>query len=448
MAAQQFTGAAIQPHGKKGIRFLGHTIPFDDSQSKTVLIGRWGPSPAATISALSVLRGKLDAELVRDKLVLIGQGSDAARDRHLTPLFRPAGEGGTRLRIPGTQIHAAAIDTLLSGSAIGVVPNSVLWAASLLLFTCAIWLLLRVPLSYGLLATGCGFLLVYGAAQLLFSLNHLWLRFSYLEVGLALCVPVSTGYRYFYERFLGAKALAEREQVMGLFSRYVSPDVAREIWERRTEVVLAGEERTATVVFSDIRSFTALTAGKPSDVVLQWLNEYLTAMDDIITQEHGFLNKFIGDGLMILFGVPLSSGGESDAVSAVRCSQRMVEGVAGLNRLHAGDPRFPRLKIGVGIHTGTLTCGNIGSSKRLEYSVIGETVNLASRLESLTKEFQTDIVISEATYLAVRNRVDGLHDLGPSPVRGFDRPIHLYSIDSGTRAPARVEEDLSSRANI
>jgi adenylate cyclase len=84
-------------------------------------------------------------------------------------------------------------------------------------------------------------------------------------------VPVSTGYRYFYERFLGAKALAEREQLMGLFSRYVSPDVAREIWERRTEVVLAGEERTATVVFSDIRSFTALTAGKPSDVVLQWL---------------------------------------------------------------------------------------------------------------------------------------------------------------------------------
>jgi adenylate cyclase len=171
-------------------------------------------------------------------------------------------------------------------------------------------------------------------------------------------------------------------------------------------------------------------------------------MDDIITQEHGFLNKFIGDGLMILFGVPLSSGSESDAVSAVRCAQRMVEGVGGLNRLHAGDPRFPCLKIGVGIHTGTLTCGNIGSSKRLEYSVIGETVNLASRLESLTKEFHTDIVMSEATYLAVRNAVDGLNDLGPSPVRGFDRPIHLYSIDSGTGAPASIEEDLSSKANI
>jgi adenylate cyclase len=282
----------------------------------------------------------------------------------------------------------------------------------------------------------------YVISQVLFTAGHLWLRFFSTELGLALCVPFSTAYQYLQERFLHSEALAEREQVMGLFSRYVSPEVAQQIWERRSEVILAGEERTATVLFSDIRSFTAITAGKPSQIVLQWLNEYLTAMDEVITAEGGFLNKFIGDGLMVLFGVPLSTSIEADAARAVRCAQKMIQRVDELNREHPATAHFPKLKIGVGIHTGQLTCGNIGSAKRLEYSVIGETVNLASRLESLTKEFHVDIVMSQSTYLAVRNLFSGLSDLGPSPVRGFDRPIHLYSVS------VEADQSLSSGPNL
>jgi adenylate cyclase len=449
MAAQQFAGESIQPGGSSGFHFQGHSISYGNPLSKTVLIGRWIPEPARPISALSLLRNQANVQqLFHDKLVLIGQGSDAARDRHLTPLFRPARENASRLRMPGTQIHAAAIETLLSGKAIRIVPNIILWTVNFLLFVIAIWLLLRLPLRYGLLASAGLLIAAYAIAQMLFTAGHLWLRFFSTELGLALCVPFSTAYQYLQERFLHSEALAEREQVMGLFSRYVSPQVAQQIWERRSEVVLAGEERTATVLFSDIRSFTAITAGKPSQIVLHWLNEYLTAMDEVISAEGGFLNKFIGDGLMVLFGVPLSNGVEADAARAVRCAQKMIRRVDELNREHPAGSHFPKLKIGVGIHTGQLTCGNIGSAKRLEYSVIGETVNLASRLESLTKEFQVDIVMSESSYVAVRNSFSGLRDLGPSPVRGFDHPIHLYSISVEADQSLSVGPHLPSEARV
>jgi adenylate cyclase len=148
----------------------------------------------------------------------------------------------------------------------------------------------------------------------------------------------------------------------------------------------------------------------------------------VIRQNGGFLNKFIGDGLMVLFGVPLSEGVQADACRAVRCAVQMQERVELLNSLHRNDREFPKIKVGIGIHTGKLTCGNIGSRNRLEYSAIGETVNLASRLESLTKEFSAQIVLSAATHLAVQNEFPLLCELGESPVRGFEGRIRLYGL--------------------
>jgi len=216
---------------------------------------------------------------------------------------------------------------------------------------------------------------------------------------------------------------------MGLFSRYVSPEAAQEIWRRRDQVILSGEERVATVVFSDIRSFTASTAGKPSQEVLEWLNGYLTDMEEVISAESGFLNKFIGDGLMVLFGVPISDGVKQDARKAVQAAQGMLKRVDELNRKNYGKSVFPPLKIGIGIHTGRLTCGNVGSRKRMEYSVIGETVNLASRLESLTKDLKTEIVMSEATYKLVEEYFPQGRELGETPVRGMAESVRLFTID-------------------
>ncbi len=428
--AQQYTGEALQPADHWAARFLGRRIPYAEPELHTVLIGDWSLTPARSISALAVLNGQVDvAREFRDKLVLVGQGSDAAHDRHFTPVFRPRRAGNWRARLSGTEIHAAAVETLLRGNPVSVVSSRALWAFNFVFAMLLVWLLLRLPLRYGVLAVLVGMAGAYGLAQALFTGWHWWMQFVTTEFAAALALPASTTYQFVQERFLRSEITAEREQIMGLFSRYVSPEVARQIWERRAEVVMAGEERVATVLFSDIRSFTAMTAGKPSPVVLAWLNEYLTAMDEVITEQGGFLNKFIGDGLMVLFGVPLSEGTEADACRALRTAVRMLERVDELNRLHSSDGEKPPLRIGVGIHTGLLTCGNVGSPQRLEYSAIGETVNLASRLESLTKDFHTEIVMSSATAEAVGKQFANLRDLGDAPVRGFEEKIRLYTIE-------------------
>ena len=133
------------------------------------------------------------------------------------------------------------------------------------------------------------------------------MKFVTTEAVVLLALPAGLGYRFVQERWLKSQAEAERQQLMGIFSRYVSPEVAAEIWERRGEIVLGGQEKTATVLFSDIRSFTAITAGKPSTEVLGWLNDYFTAMAEVIQEQGGFLNKFIGDGIMVLYEIGRAS---------------------------------------------------------------------------------------------------------------------------------------------
>jgi adenylate cyclase len=431
MIAQLAKEEAVKPGSSGTVRFLGHTIPTASDASRRVLIGEWCIECIKHISAISLLgdqAGKRND--LAGKIVLVGQSNDAARDLMLTPVFRPNREHGPRTRLSGVELHAAAIETLLSGRGVKALSPWTIWPIVFCLLVLSIWLQLRYSLRASTLAV-CGLiLLAYLTAQGLFNWGHCWFRYTTAIFGLALSLPAAVAYRFVKERLLRSAAVQERAQVMGLFSRYVSPEVAKQIWDRRDELVLAGEERTATVLFSDIRSFTALTAGKNSSIVLRWLNEYLTAMDDVIRKNGGFLNKFIGDGLMVLFGVPLSEGMKPDACRAVRCAVEMQQRVEVLNSLHADDRDFPRIKIGIGVHTGRLTCGNIGSRDRLEYSVIGETVNLASRLESLTKELNSAIVVSAATHSSVSEEFTSLCELGEAPVRGFEGPMLLYGFRS------------------
>jgi adenylate cyclase len=156
-------------------------------------------------------------------------------------------------------------------------------------------------------------------------------------------------------------------------------------------------------------------------------------MGEVIKQNRGFLNKFIGDGIMVIFGAPLTEGTQEDACRAVRCAQEMLDKVDQWNATKpSGDPT---LKIGIGIHTGQVTAGNVGSPDRLEYSVIGWAVNLASRLESLTKDFNTALVLSPATWEQVRDKFPTV-PIGEAQVRGFTTAIPLYSVE--TTAPSEV----------
>jgi adenylate cyclase len=429
MIAQQFAGEGLEPVNRGAVRFLGKSIPYSNPEAHEVLIGKWYSNTIGHISARALLQNPPQAlNELRDKIVLLGQSSNAARDMMLTPLFRQEPKNGPRIRLSGTDIHAAAIETLLRGEAVRVFSSRSLFMLLYVVSVLAVLVQLRLPLriSIGLIA-GLTFLL-YLVAQGLLVWEYVWVQYTTVTLGLLLSVPVSLTYRFVQERFQRTAATREREQIMGLFSRYVSPEVAQQIWGRRTELVLAGEQRVATVLFSDIRNFTSLTEGKDSHRVLDWLNEYLTEMDDVIRAHGGFLNKFMGDGLLVLFGVPLSDGIEADACNALRTARHMLDRVRSLNLRHQNDPGFPVLKIGIGIHTGKLTCGNIGSRNRMEYSVIGETVNLASRLEGLTKQFGTGIVLSASTFVAVKREFQDLQELGITSVRGFEGAIRLYTV--------------------
>jgi class 3 adenylate cyclase len=226
-------------------------------------------------------------------------------------------------------------------------------------------------------------------------------------------------------RRLRGRAETERSKWKHLFEQYVSPQVADEVWDTTGKSVLTGQERTATVLFADIRNFTGITAGKSPREALAWLNNYFTSMSDTIRQNRGFLNKFIGDGMLVVFGLPLCESIEDDACRAVQTALDMQLKVEELNLQR--KPGDPPIEIGIGIHTGPLIAGNVGSYDRLEYSVIGETVNLASRLEGITKRLNTGIVISTQTRDALQGSLP-TDFLGEFTVRGLQQRVPLYTV--------------------
>ncbi|MEE8349199.1 MAG: adenylate/guanylate cyclase domain-containing protein, partial [Acidobacteriota bacterium] len=240
-----------------------------------------------------------------------------------------------------------------------------------------------------------------------------------------------------------AQLTQEQEKLMGMFERYVSPEAASEIWRRREEITLGGEEKTATVLFSDIRDFSTRWAGQPSQEALSWLNHYLTAMSDIVMKHGGFVNKFMGDGVMVLFGVPLSKSVSDEARSAVDSAMDMLAWVEQNNEER--EEGEESLRIGIGIHTGILTAGNVGAANRLEYSVIGENVNMAARLEELTKRFPVDVILSEATHQLVEGHVE-TEPLAEVVIRGFTGKSKLYTVNrkSDRNAVARESASVST----
>jgi len=379
-----------------------------------------------------------DPAIFKDKIIIIGESSEMGKDFASTPVTNVGVTMDRRDILSGSEIHAAAAETLLTGHTLQTAPPYTHWLCAFILA------FLVASCSYlhrWFISVGATLLLLAGVVALafyLFTYQNLWGPFVSTEVCLMLALPAGLGYRSVEERRLKRMMEMERGQIMGLFERYVSADVAAEIWKRRDQIVLAGEERTATILFSDIRSFTAMTCNVPSKVVLEWLNGYLTMMGDIIKKNGGFLNKFIGDGIMVVFGAPLSESPKEDAQRAVRCALEML---ACLDQWNAS--RNPNgkslndhpLKIGVGIHTGVVTAGNVGSPDRLEYSVIGEAVNLASRLEALTKELGSPIVISPATCELICDEFSTV-SLGGRLVRGFTQELTLYGV--AAKSPVEV----------
>jgi adenylate cyclase len=222
-----------------------------------------------------------------------------------------------------------------------------------------------------------------------------------------------------------SEGLAERDRVRDLLDKNVSPEVAAKLMSDGG--ALGGEEREVTVLFADLRHFTRLSESLGPREVLGLLNRYFDRMSGIVASHHGIVDKYIGDAVMVLFGAPVESPSHAD--DAIVSALEMQEALAQLNAELAQEGRSS-LAFGVGINTARIIAGNIGSARRLNYSVVGDGVNVASRLQDLTRmsQFKANILISVATLSAATGRYR-VRPLGAAPVRGRDMPIDIYAVD-------------------
>ena len=450
--AQLYAGETLEPEGERGVR-LGPRR-FSLRNDHTLQIDFRGRTPSfARVSAADILfnaDARLPEDIFRDRVVIIGATNNDAPDLFLTPFYEPLALARlfdpslppVPARMPGVEVHANTVATLLVGRALA---RPAYWRQ--VAFVAAA--LALVALSVFALRALFGFALVAGVAVALpavsawaFEARGLILPLASAWVGVAALAPLGLLLRQARERVLREEKEAERAQIMDIFSRCVSQEVAEELWQKRDRVELGGEARVVTVVFTDIRNFTTLTeAAASSKEVVAWLNDYFSRMHDVVSQHGGHINKFIGDGLMIVFGAPVDRGEREEARAAVECGLRMLEEVENLNREWEGTGR-PHLAIGVGVHTGEATCGVVGAPGRLEYTVIGDTVNLAARLESTTKEAGVSLLASHTTAERLGPEYE-TEALGDVKVKGKTESTSVFTVrrraaETGAAAPAAV----------
>ena len=218
------------------------------------------------------------------------------------------------------------------------------------------------------------------------------------------------------------QALEDRNRAVSIFGQHVTPAVADMLL--RQPMPAAGESRYVCVMFVDIRGFTAFSEQRPAAEVMTYLNTLFGPLIESVNRHDGIVNKFLGDGFLAVFGAPVPSG--QDSRNAVAAAREMLRRAAQM----ASEQHIPPTRLGIGLHAGQAVTGNVGSERRKEYTVIGNVVNLASRIEGLNKEFDSQLLVSEQVWSKVRDYEpqDGAADLGPVNVRGQDTPVRLFRL--------------------
>ena len=374
------------------------------------------------IQLLSGTKPTIDPALFKGKIVFIGLTASGLVDVFQTP-FDSRGQG----KMPGIQMHASVADSILSNRFITPVSNRYRMVTTV---SAALAVgLLAAFLPFTAAAIGSVVVMIAWTVYAWVSFKSgLWVNLSQPVAAMGLALFSGTAYQYFVEG-------KEKRIVKKLFGRYVSKDVYEQLLEHPERAELGGNRRDMSVLFSDIRGFTSVTEkGDPEDLVAQ-LNEYLSRMVEIVFRHHGTVDKFVGDMVMALYGAPLDD--PDHAEHAVATAVDMVRELGDLNRKWAGENRA-QLDIGVGINSGDMIAGNIGSSSIMSYTVIGDNVNLGSRLESLNKDYRTRIIISDAT----RARLKGAYEtapLGEVVVKGKTRPVTIFEV----KVPSPIKEEAT-----
>ena len=228
-------------------------------------------------------------------------------------------------------------------------------------------------------------------------------------------------FAYSYKYILEDK---NKEKIKTAMGKYISEDIMKDVVKNIDELKLGGKKANVTVLFADIRGFTSMSEKMSADEVSVILNEYFTEIEPIVTRHNGVINKFIGDAVMAIFGEPIQD--ENHPKNAVRCACEMLDKVKELQAKWLEEGK-PKIEIGIGINTGEAFVGNIGSEKRMEYTVIGDMVNLASRIEGNNKIYKTNLLISSSTFVHVRGIVDTIK-ISNVKIRGKEKELDLYEV--------------------
>jgi len=369
---------------------------------------------------------KVDPSIFRDKIVFVGTTASGLLDTFESPFAHG--------KMPGIQIHAAVADDILSNRFMR--PASA-WVRVVSVVAAALGVGMAaalLPAWWATLAAVAVMALVAWWATFLFA-GGVWFNLTQPVLASWFALLGGVGYQYFFED-------REKRRVKQLFGRYVSKDVYAVLMANPGLARLGGQRREMSVLFSDIRGFTTVTERGQPDEIVAMLNEYFSSMVDLVFKHGGTLDKFVGDMVMALYGAPLDDPDHAD--HAVQTALAMIAELGRLNARWQAEGRFSGLDIGIGINTGAMIAGNIGSEAIMSYTVIGDAVNLGARLESLNKEFGTRIIISEATRQQLKGDYE-FRPLGDVVVKGKTHPVAIFevvgpaaSMASGINREARV----------
>jgi len=386
------------------IRLFNLKIPVDGkSQMRINFVG--GPDSFPSLSYVDIIKGNFTADDVKDKLVLVGMTAKGSQDYWVTPVSTE--------KMWGVEIHANALDTLLKGRFLE--ETSKLIAALTVLFMVVVmsFVLPLVRLRWGTVLTVVLFI-GYGLAVFFAFDSGLILNIFYPLISLPIMYVTAVISSMF-------AAQSDRREINNLFGRYVSPQVASEILSlaNADQLKLGGTRRNITVMFADMRGFTALSEKLSPEAIVATLNKYLSLIIERVLANEGMINKFAGDNIMAVWNAPHDQ--PNHALLAVKAA---LEGQHAIDSTPQ-DESLPKVQFGIGINTGPAVAGNVGSEGRTEYTIIGDTVNLASRLCSNAPGGQ--IWIGPNIYEQVKDAVE-VEALEPQHFKGKAEPVPVYRV--------------------
>jgi len=419
-AARLYLGVAKDKeslYAGDGVALGERFIPTDES-GKT-LINYAGPAGTFPVySASDIMAGKVPADKLKGRVVVIGTTAIGTYDVHVTPYAN----------MPGVEKQASVIECVIHNNFIERYEPQWFLVVGFIFFSGAVLAgaLQRVK-ALGGAALSAGLFVTYlYAAYALFVYKGWWVDFITPSLAIFFLYSSITGYRYMTEE-------RKVKEIRGIFSSYVTEKVVDELVRNPGMARLGGARKEVTILFSDIKGFTGISENREPEEVVSLLNEYLKTMTEVVFRWDGTLDKFIGDAVMVFWGAPTEQ--ENHAELAVRCAIDMINSLKRLRSKWMWEGKVP-LDIGVGINTGEVIVGNMGAEgKKMDYTVIGDPVNLASRAETLTRAYNTHIIITEFTYRRAKEMFNqqmghiAVSELDKVKVKGREEPVTIYGVE-------------------